>query len=452
MAKRCADFSSLKMSQTLLSLLAWTTIAVWFSFSVAGYALNPTGRYVLEMRRLIRDPQLQRSSIGMNSIAAPLRPSEETSDGTMHDSSAYDDDLSSFTHATRSSSVFDGPIPTQARIKRFERGVESRYYATPQPQDCSTPESEYDLFDALNRHIEALDEQIETSTSLRSALDEQFSSFEVPSDFDYPEYFHALDDVSYSQTEDNSFYEEPAGLHAFSPVVTDQITMATAIEDTDSFGFSINQADLMESFKTPQPRTSQLLSIQKRRGPPKLPDTTDPYELLGFSYECPPKDADDIRRAYVRCAKKYHPDAIDPNSTNEEKELAALNFKRINDAYRNLKDEKTRLHNEYFATTMGGAMYEPRGSSRHIRRPFSHGYDFDDSGSIFSSSYSAKHGTTHGNTRRFWEKRKSTVQDDRRQQRRSSHVEKKGGPFRARQEVRHNCHVSGQDYPPFLSH
>jgi len=388
----------------------------------------------------------------MNSVAAPLRPSEEAADGTMNDASPYDADLSSFTPATPSSSVFDGPVPTQARINRFEQGVESRYYKTPQPQDYSTPESEYDLFDALNRHIEALDEQIETSTSLRSVLDEQFSSVEVQTDFDYPEYLYAQVDVSYTQTEDNTFYEEPADLQESSSVVTGQIAMPTVIGDTSYFGYSINQADLMESFETPQPRTSQFLSIQKRRGPPQLPDTTDPYELLGFSYECPPEDADEIRRAYVRCAKKYHPDAIDPNSTNEEKELAALNFKRINDAYRKLKDQKTRLHNEYFATTMGGAMYEPRGSSRHIRRPFSHGYDFDDSGSIFSSSYSAKHGTKYGETRRFWEKRKSNVQDDRRQQHRSSYAENKGGPFRARQEVRHNCHVSGQDYPPFFSH
>ncbi|KAL3793296.1 hypothetical protein HJC23_003806 [Cyclotella cryptica] len=434
------------MSQAILPWLASTSLMVWYVFSATAYALNPTGRYLLEMGRLIRDPQLQRSSIGMNSVATPLRPSEETA-------ATYDHDLASFVPATRSSSsVFDGPMPTQARINRFEQSKESQYYATLEPQDYATPETEYDLFDALNRHIEALDEQIETSTSLRSVLDEQFSSVEVQTDFDDPEYMYEQIDVSYTETEDPTFYEEPADLQQSFSDGASQMTLPSVIGDTGSFGFSINQADFMESFETPQPRKSQFLSIQKRRGPPPLPDTIDPYELLGFSYEHPPQDADEVRRAYVRCAKKYHPDAIDPNSTSEEKELAALNFKRINDAYRKLKDQKTRLQNEYFATTMGGAMYEPRGSSRHIRRPFSHGYDFDDSGSIFSSSYSAKHGTKYGETRRFWEKRKSSSQDDWRQQHRSSHVENKGGPFRARQEVRHNCHVSGQDYPPFFSH
>ena len=79
------------------------------------------------------------------------------------------------------------------------------------------------------------------------------------------------------------------------------------------------------------------------KGPPPLPETSDPYELLGFSYHNPPKNADDIRRAYVKRAKKYHPDAIHPASNDAEREMAARNFKRINDAYRKLKDEKFRL-------------------------------------------------------------------------------------------------------------
>eukprot|EP00956_Cyclotella_meneghiniana_P019062 scaffold32346_cov26-Cyclotella_meneghiniana.AAC.1 len=185
------------------------------------------------------------------------------------------------------------------------------------------------------------------------------------------------------------------------------------------------------------------------KGPPPLPETSDPYELLGFSYHNPPKDADDIRRAYVKRAKKYHPDAIHPESNDAEREMAARNFKRINDAYRKLKDEKFRLQDEFFATTMGGAMYEPRGSSRHIRRPFSYGRGFDDTESAFSGSYSARHGAKFGETKRFWEKRKAYDDYQRREQRSASGRGRKN-PFGGRHEVRDNCHVD-VDFPPLNS-
>jgi curved DNA-binding protein CbpA len=448
--------------------------------------------------RLIGDPQLQRSS--MNSVAAPFRPTEDTQTDFRNDGSSYDSDAPRFTAASRpSASVFDGPVPSQARRKLYEVTMEqvegNTNYAAQEPR--------YDLFDALNKHIEALDEQIETSSSFRGVLDEQFSSIEMQDGAGSYQFDDVQAGKPYSQS-GHAFYDERSKFQAFSsanvaePTRANVIgvdsfgfstahakaaaepeipTMPSIIGQTDSFEFTTNQADLDESFEystneadlnssfqmlgapnsqftSAAPTIQYASSIQKRRGPPDLPDTDDPYALLGFSHFNPPKDAEDIRRAYVKKAKKYHPDAIHPKSNKQERELAALNFKRINDAYRKLKDNKFRSQNEFFAVTMGGAMYEPRGSSRHIRRPFSYGNDFDESGSIFSGSYSAKHGTKYGETRRFWEKRSPNSHDEvRRQQHRSSHGENnRRSPFRKRQEVRHNCHVSVEEFPPFFSH
>jgi curved DNA-binding protein CbpA len=381
-------------------------------------------------------------------------------------------------------SVFDGPIPTQARRKMLEMAMESL-------DDSIPDDAGYDLFDALDRHLRALDQQIETSTSFSSVLDEQLSSLEM----EYGDESEAVDsqgddNIFYGQ-EDAVFYEDPTDFEVqssesessvdaaenknyavlisrpepTSEEETNGFVMPRHLEDpqtknnahiigTDSFGFSTIHAEATHSFETYRPKNWQSVAIQHMKGPPPLPDTTDPYELLGFSYHNPPKDADDIRRAYVKRAKKYHPDAIHPASNDQERELAALNFKRINDAYRKLKDEKFRLQDEFFATTMGGAMYEPRGSSRHIRRPFSYGRDFDESESLFSGSYSARHGARYGETRKFWEKRKAYEDYQRKDNRtpRGRENRDKRSPYGARHEVRHNCHVSGEQFPPFFSH
>lgn len=76
------------------------------------------------------------------------------------------------------------------------------------------------------------------------------------------------------------------------------------------------------------------------------------YEVLGVS-----KDAskEDIRKAYKKLAKKYHPDV---NSDNPE---AETKFKEINEAYEVLKDpEKRRKYDEL-----------------QNRAKFQHGSDFD---------------------------------------------------------------------------
>ena len=67
----------------------------------------------------------------------------------------------------------------------------------------------------------------------------------------------------------------------------------------------------------------------------------DYYETLGVS-----KDAsqDEIRKAYKKLAKKYHPDI---NKDNPE---AETKFKEINEAYKVLGDEKSRSNYDRFGT------------------------------------------------------------------------------------------------------
>ena len=59
----------------------------------------------------------------------------------------------------------------------------------------------------------------------------------------------------------------------------------------------------------------------------------DYYEVLGIQKSA---DENEIKRAYRKLAKKYHPD------TNQGDEQAAEKFKEINEAYDILGDEKKK--------------------------------------------------------------------------------------------------------------
>ena len=68
----------------------------------------------------------------------------------------------------------------------------------------------------------------------------------------------------------------------------------------------------------------------------------DYYKILGVS-----KDAsqDDIKRAYRRYAKKYHPD-LNPGDKEAERR-----FKEINEAYQVLGDEQKRKKYDAFGSS-----------------------------------------------------------------------------------------------------
>jgi len=64
-------------------------------------------------------------------------------------------------------------------------------------------------------------------------------------------------------------------------------------------------------------------------------DYKDYYKILGVDRKA---SEDDIRKAYRKLAKQYHPDYNPDNKTAEEK------FKEINEAYEVLSDSKKRSH------------------------------------------------------------------------------------------------------------
>ena len=77
----------------------------------------------------------------------------------------------------------------------------------------------------------------------------------------------------------------------------------------------------------------------------------DYYETLGVGRTT---DADDIKKAYRKLARKYHPD-VNPNDT-----LAEEKFKEIQEAYEVLSDsEKRRRYDQLGANWKNGAEFTP---------------------------------------------------------------------------------------------
>jgi tetratricopeptide (TPR) repeat protein len=63
------------------------------------------------------------------------------------------------------------------------------------------------------------------------------------------------------------------------------------------------------------------------------------YDALGLTTEA---TANEIKRAYFKAAKKFHPDALAPLGLNDERDHAARVFGRIAEAFETLSDETKR--------------------------------------------------------------------------------------------------------------
>ena len=100
----------------------------------------------------------------------------------------------------------------------------------------------------------------------------------------------------------------------------------------------------------------------------------DYYEVLGVAKGA---GEDEIKKAYKKMARKYHPDLNPDNKEAEDK------FKEVNEAYEVLSDEGKRARYDQF----GHAGVDPNFGAGGYGGGFDGGFDFGDLGDIFGSFF-----------------------------------------------------------------
>lgn len=123
---------------------------------------------------------------------------------------------------------------------------------------------------------------------------------------------------------------------------------------------------------------------------------TDYYKILGISKKATEAE---IKKAYRKLARKYHPD-LNPNDKVAEKK-----FKEINEAHEVLSDPKNRKqYDEYGEHWQHAEEYEKAKQQQSYQRSSqgsSQGYTQEDFSDIFGSMFGGRSQRTHGRQIKF---------------------------------------------------